>query len=116
MKLTYITLKESEKHPLCFSLSAVEELCEKFGGLEEMVAAIKEDSMVARVKAITTVLDILMRAGRHYCQEMGIEMPPPIKCNVGDLIDITDGSAVSAIFSTMSNDTARAVEAKGKNA
>lgn len=115
MRVNYITLK-GEKHPLCFSLSAVEAIIEAFGSLDAMTEAIRGDDVLAKLRATNKTLEIMMDAGRHYCAEMGIDMPPAIKCRPGDLIDITDGEAVRAIFSTISADNERTVEAKSKNA
>lgn len=113
MRLTYIELKEGERHPMCFSLSATERIVDEFGGLDEMTQAItQEGDLVGKIRAINTMLEILLDAGRRYCGEMGIEMPPKIKCRPGDLIDITDGAAIGKIFETMQNDSHREVEAK----
>lgn len=113
MKVTYIELA-GEKHPLCFSLSAVEELSDKFGDLDKMAAAITDGkNSVKKLKAVDTVLRVLLDAGRRYCAAAGIEMPEkPLGCRPADVIDITDPSAVEAIFTTLKNDTERTLEAK----
>ena len=100
MRVNYITIKDGERHPMCLSMSAVEEILEAFGSMEDMTAAIRGDDTLQKVKAVNTMLDILMRAGRRYCNEMGIEIPPALKGRPGDLIDVTDGEAIRAIFST----------------
>lgn len=116
MKLSYIALREGEKHPLCFSLSAMEHVVEEFGDIESMFSKMQSDNMGERIHTITTLLNILIDSGRKYCDLMGIEMPPPIRGNVGDLIDVTDADAIRAIFNVITNDTQRTVEAKSKNA
>ena len=46
----------------------------------------------------------------------GGELPTELPCRPADLIDVTDGEAVKAIFTAISADTARTVETKAKNA
>lgn len=115
MKLAYITIKDGERHPMCLSLSAIEEICDEFGDLEEMADAIKNGTTGKKVRTINRVLKILMEAGRRYCREMGIDTPPALVGEPGDVIDITDGTAVRAIFEAISNDTQRTVEVREKN-
>lgn len=111
MRVSYVLLA-GEKRPVCFSLSAVEELEEKFGSLDKM----REELVSGRVAAINSVLEIMLRAGRNYCTAMGIECPAPLNCRPSDLIDVHDGSVVREIFAAMGADTERTVETKqGKN-
>ena len=111
MKLSYIQLGDGEKRPVCFSLSAIEDIQDAFGDLDGMRDGIKSGS----VKAINTVLEIIIRAGAAYCKGMGIDCPPPLKCRPADLIDATDSSIVSQIFDAMVNDAEREVETQRKN-
>ena len=117
MKVNYINIL-GEKHPLCFSLSATEEICERFGDTDGMMSAISSANPGEKVKAIDAVLDILLKAGRRYCAVAGLEMPEhPLPCRPADAIDMTDPEAISEIFSTISGDTQRTVVAKApKNA
>lgn len=115
MRVSYIELC-GEKHPLCFSLSATEDIIEEFGSVEAMGDIITGNDMLPRIRAVDTVLTILLRAGRAYCSAMGMEMPAPLRCRPADVIDITSGDAVSAIFDTMKKDGERSVEAVSKNA
>lgn len=115
MKRTYINLL-GEKHPLCFSLSATEELCDVFGDLDAMKECLFNGTTGEKLKATIKVLDILLRAGRRYCETVGEPLPPAIKGSVADLIDGTDAEAVSAIFSAITGDADREVEAQPKNA
>ena len=115
MKKGYVKIL-GEAHPLCFSLSAVEEICERFGSVDAMSDALTNGSQLETLKAASDVLDILIRAGRRYAKQVGEPLPPEIKCSVADVIDATDSNAISAIFSVMSDDTEREVEVKGKNA
>ena len=97
MKVSYIELL-GEKHPLCFSLAAASEVTEAFGGLENMSKSLSLDDIGKAAKAIDAVLTILMRAGRIYVKASGGELPPELPCRPSDLIDVTDGSAIRAIF------------------
>lgn len=115
MKRTYIELM-GEKHPLCFSLSATEELVEEFGDLEVMKEQLFKGSMGQKLHAAVTVLDILLRAGRRYAETVGEPLPPPIKGSVADLIDGTDAEAVTKIFAAITGDAEQTVEARSKNA
>ena len=115
MKRTYIELL-GEKHPLCFSLSAVEEIAAEFGGVDEMSAALKDGTGLEKIRATVKVLDILLRAGRRYCKAVGEDMPAPLPCDIGDIIDATDPSSVKAIFAAINGDSEREIEAKSKNA
>lgn len=111
MKLNYIQLGAGEKQPVCFSLSAIEDIEDEFGSLDKM-----RDALVkGKVKAINKVLEIMIKAGRSYCLGMGLDCPPPLICRPADLIDVRDASIVTEIFSVISDDTDRSVEVKGKN-
>lgn len=111
MKLSYVQLG-GEKHPVCFSLSAIEAIEEEFGSLDEMRDGLTKGS----VKAINSVLEIMLDAGRAYCNGMGIDCPPRLKCRPADLIDVSDTDVVKDIFAVMSGDSERSVEVRSKNA
>lgn len=110
MKLSYVQLG-GEKHPVCFSLSAIEAIEEEFGSLDNM----REGLVGGKVKAINRVLEIMIDAGRAYCAAMDLKCPPKLKCRPGDLIDITDGDIVKDILGAMAADGERKIETKGKN-
>lgn len=111
MKLSYVQLG-GEKHPVCFSLSAIEEIEDEFGSLDQM----REDLTNGKIKAINTVLEIMLNAGRAYCVGMGMECPPRLKCRPADLIDVTDSDVVKDIFAVIGGDSERTVEVRSKNA
>ena len=111
MKLSYVQLG-GEKHPVCFSLSAIEAIEDEFGSLDTM----REDLAKGSVKAINSVLEIMIDAGRAYCIGMGMDCPPKLKCRPADLIDVTDTNVVEEIFAVMSGDAERTVEVRSKNA
>lgn len=111
MKLSYVQLG-GEKHPVCFSLSAIEDIEDEFGSLDQM----REDLTNGKIKAINTVLEIMLNAGRAYCVGMGMECPPRLKCRPADLIDVTDSDVVKDIFAVIGGDSERSVEVRSKNA
>lgn len=111
MRVSFVTLG-GEKRPVCFSLSAIEDIEERFGSLDAM----REALTAGKVAAINAVLEIMLRAGRAYCEAMGENVPPPLKCRPGDLIDVTDTDIVHDIFAAMTSDSTRAVEVRSKNA
>lgn len=114
MKVNYIELLGA-KHPLCYSLSAMEELCDVFGSLDAMFEEITNDNIGKQVKALNTMLGVLMKAGRIYAEAIGEELPPKLKCKPSDLIDMRDPEAVKAILGVISDDSKREVEAQSKN-
>ena len=111
MKLSYVQLG-GEKHPACFSLSAIEAIEDEFGSLDKM----REDLASGSIKAINSVLEIMLDAGRAYCTGMGMDLPPKLKCRPADLIDVTDTEVVHDIFAVISGDSERSVEVRSKNA
>ena len=113
MKIGYIKLA-GEKHPLCFSLSATEEICEKFGDLSGMGEALDSKNEATRLNAVDSVLSILMKAGRRYCEVIGEELPPPLPCRPADVLGVFAKDAIEAIHETIGNGKARTVEAKPK--
>lgn len=116
MRLHYLEIKPGERHPMCFSLSATEAIIDRFGSLEAMLETMENvENAFSRISAIDFVLGALLDAGRRYCAEMGIDMPPPIRCRPADLIDVTDTASIRAIFETIEGDSTRTIEARGKN-
>lgn len=115
MRISYIELA-GERHPLCFSLTAIESISEEWGDMDGMSKAISDtENLAGKLNAINRLLEILIAAGRRYGEMVGMELPPPLKCRPGDLIDITDSDAISNIFAAITNDSKRDVEAASKN-
>lgn len=111
MKISYVELAGTN-HPVCFSLSAIEDIEDEFGSLEGMKTALTS----GKVKAINRVLEIILRAGRAYCDGIGEDCPPPLRCRPGDLIGARDTEIITEILRAMRDDSDRAVEVKpGKN-
>ena len=115
MKIGYIELA-GEKHPLCFSRSATEEICKAFVDLDGMAKALDSKNFETRVNAVDSVLTILMKAGRRYCEVIGEELPPSLPCRPADVLGVFDKEAIEAIHETIGNGKARTVEAKPKKA
>lgn len=104
-----------KKYPMCFSLTAATEMDEAFGGLEKLSERMQSGTLAQQAAAINRALEILMKAGHIYATASGMEVPEPLPCAPADLIDVTDGAAVKAIFSAISSDTGREVETVPKN-
>lgn len=114
MRVSYIELL-GVKHPMCFSLTAAAEMDEAFGGLDALSERMQSGNLAQRSRAINTALEILLKAGRVYAAASGMEVPETLPCAPADLIDVTDGMAVQAIFTTISGDVEREVETVEKN-
>lgn len=114
MKVGHIEL-EGVQHPLCFSLAAADELTEAFGDLQAMEDALTSDNVSTFARAMDTTLAALMRAGRIRAQEVGEELPPPIRCRPIDLIGVNDRRAIIAIYTTIAKDSKTEVEVDEKN-
>ncbi|MCI8656527.1 MAG: hypothetical protein HFF72_03705 [Oscillospiraceae bacterium] len=99
-----------KKYPLCFSLTAATEMEEAFGGLDKLSERMTGGSLAQQAGAINRALEILLKAGRVYASASGMGVPEPLPCAPADLIDVTDGEAVRAIFSTVAGDAEREVE------
>lgn len=115
MRVNYIELA-GKKYPMCFSMSATEDICDAFGSTEAMFEAVGAADVKRRLQAFDTVLGILMRAGRKYCQLMGEEVPDELPCRPADVIDMSDPDAMTTLFSTISGDAETKVETVSKNA
>lgn len=110
MKVSYVELL-GQKHPLCFSIGAYEEIGEIYGTMDNMQAEIAADDMVRAAKATEQVLQLLLKAGRSRAKTCGEELPEPISYRIGDLIDIRDGR--NLIIGCMKADTERKVRTTG---
>lgn len=114
MRITYVELL-GEQYPLCFSLAASEKLSEIFGSLDNITKELDKGDVASQVKVVDAVLSVLMEAGQTYCKMAHIDCPPPLTCRPADVIDISDPSAVSAIFAAITSGNKREVEAETKN-
>lgn len=118
MKLHYIELL-GQKHPLCFSLAASEEVDAAFGGMGKMFEEMTSKDTVRIARATDKILQILMKAGRVYASACGEELPPALPCRPADVIDASSRAGMEtvtmAIIEAIQGDTARTVEAQAKN-
>lgn len=111
MDVNYIELG-GEKRPICFSLSAIEDIQKEFGGLENMGSGLSSNN----ISAVDKVLGILFDAGRRYCEGVGIDCPAPLKCRPADLMDAQEAAQiVHKIYEAMQKDSSRDVEVASKN-
>ena len=115
MKISYIELL-GKKYPLCFSLAASEKISDEFGSMEKMTKSLKSNDFGTMAKTVDAVLTALMDAGQIYCRMANIECPPPLECRPADLIDLSDPTAIQAIFEAMAVGNEREVEVVSKNA
>lgn len=113
MRTTYIELL-GQRHPLCFSLAASQELDDAFGGLERMQEALASGRLSQAAAAVDTALSILLRAGRTYAAAMGEDLPPELPCRPAEAIDASSGAAIRTIFSAITGDAEREVETAPK--
>ncbi len=117
MKIKSIELLGAQ-HPLCFSMTASQNLTERFGSLGAMAEQLISDDIPTRVDAINDALTELMKAGRIYAKARGEELPPELPCRVADALPASFTSPVALILSVMQGDSKREVEVEdtGKNA
>lgn len=114
MKVTYIELL-GQKHPLCFSLKAYEEVLASFGSMDALYATLTSSDLTDIIRGLDELLPILMRAGRLYASAIGEQLPPALKCRPSDVLDARDPAALGAVIASIKNDTARTVETVPKN-
>lgn len=111
MRMSYIQLL-GEQHPLCLSLTAYEQIDDRFGSFDAMCDKLTGDNPGEIARTVNDVLEILLRAGRVYGSAMGMELPEKLPCKPADVIDVTEGRAVQSIFQAMRGDVKRTVEAE----
>lgn len=114
MKTTYIELL-GEKHPMCFSLAAAEEMSQRFGGMEKLEEEIGSGDIGRIAAATNALLEILMKAGRIYAEACGEELPKKLSCRPADLIDVRDKNVLAHAMSAIRGDSSREVETISKN-
>ena len=112
MELRHIELL-GEKHPLCFSMSAAQNLTRHFGSMEEMGEQIMNDDVSVRRAAVVDVLSEMIRAGRVYAKAMGYDVPKPIPCDIADILEPDTVPLVGLILSVLRRDSSRDIEIEG---
>lgn len=113
MKLGYVELL-GQKHPMCFSYTAMAELEEHFGSLEAMEEQLGAEKLSIYVPAVNALLETLMRAGRIYASAIGEELPPPLTCKVVDVISLEDKREIITAYRTITGHSKREVEVAAK--
>lgn len=100
------------KRPVVFSMRAVKNIQDAFGGMEKM----SEGVIDRDIGIVNKVLEILLDAGQAYCEGVGVDCPPPLKCSPADIMDIGETqAAVEMIFEVIKADGERSVEVSSKN-
>ena len=114
MKLSYVELL-GQKHPICFSLAASEELVKEFGSMEHFADALDGNDLAQTAQAVDKTFQILLKAGRIYASAIGEELPPELPCRPADVIDVRDKEPIASIFESVRSDAKRTVETESKN-
>ena len=114
MKVTYVEFL-GQKHPLCFSLKAYEEVLDTFGSMDGLYAMLTSDNLTDIIQGLDKLLPILMRAGRLYASAVGAQLPPELNARPSDVLDARDPAALMTVIESIKNDTARTVETAQKN-
>lgn len=114
MRVSYIELLGA-RHPLCFSLAAVDAIEDAFGSMEAMSEELGSGQIGRIARAADTVLSILLKAGRIYCSACGEELPLALPCRPADVIDVADNDTIKTIFQALKGDSRREVETETKN-
>ena len=116
-RVQYIELLD-KKYPLCFSSSAGEDIEREFGNVKKF-AEVLGDEDGKPFTALNRALEILMDAGRRYCNVAGLECPEPLPCRPADVLMLSDPETMKAtiavIFATLTGGSERTVEAQIKN-
>ncbi len=115
-RIEYVDLL-GKQYPLCFTISAQEQVNKEFGGLSQMFDAIKKDSDAA-APVMITLLHILMIGGAARTKAlawMSDETPDlpklPSKDDLKDLMTIGEIAAIKEhIFRTIRRSMERTVE------
>lgn len=117
MELHHIELL-GERHPLCFSMTAAQNLSRHFGSIQEMGEQLMHEDVSIRRDAINDALAELLKAGRVYAKAKGEPLPPELPCRVADVLRPETAPVVSLILAVMQGDAKREVEVEGdkKNA
>lgn len=107
-----------EQHPLCFSMTAAQNLTERFGSIQAMGEQLMSDDVSIRREAINDALTELLRAGRVYAKAKGDALPREITCKLADIMPPDTAAPVALIISVLTADTKREVEVENsrKNA
>ncbi len=107
-----------EQHPLCFSMTAAQNLTRHFGSMEQFGEQLMHEDATIRRDAVCDALTELLKAGRKYATAVGDPLPKEIPCKVSDILRPETAPLVALIVAVMQGDARREVEIEGngKNA
>ncbi len=107
-----------EQHPLCFSMTAAQNLTRHFGSMEEFGEQLMHEDATIRRDAVCDGLTELLKAGRIYAKAMGEPLPKELPCAVADILRPETAPLVALIVAVVQGDARREVEIEdnGKNA
>lgn len=91
MNIHYIDMMG--KRPLVFNNYAGSRINDEFGSLEKLGDTMAEKPF----ETLNRLLIILLDAGRRYAEIMKLDIPEPLACEPGDLIDVSNQEEFLAI-------------------
>lgn len=119
MRTAEITLN-GVKYPMCFSLRVTKACEERYGGIENIDAALRETGAGNAINEVIWLLRELIGGGVRYSKRMGIETPEtPDADELLDTCDISDFAGLkNKIIETMSTGRTPGIEVEvdSKNA
>lgn len=82
-KITYVRIAGKD-YPMSFSLGASKKIIEKFGGAQNMSAALKKSKDEEKIDIVIEVLSILIAQGCAYKNYFEKDMPAPEQAPIID--------------------------------
>ena len=77
-----------KEHLLCFSVRVIMAVNDRYGGVEQIDAALSGENLNQNLREAVWLLSTMMAAGARYADLNGIENPPPLSCE--ELYDLCD--------------------------
>lgn len=104
---------DGKQRILCFSTGVVENVCEKYGSLEDYFGAMGDDQ-VTQIRTVVWSLAQMMKAGDEYAKQKGIDNPPPLSEEyIRTMTDISELTGLQKkIQETITNGSKREVDAE----
>lgn len=115
MRIGKITLNEKE-YLLCFSLYAVKECTERYGGMDNLFPAINGKDDVKNMEEAVWLLSLMMECGKRYAAVEGLEATEPLsEADIFAVADIMDFAKIKhSIVSTISAGGEREIQTEEK--
>lgn len=101
-----------EEFPLVMSMSAIEEILEAFGSMDEMTKRMDSDDTLVQLKTIDRLLVILINAGIRYCKAVGLPTPEELAFDPADVLDIQSQEIITSIKGAMISSQKTTIKAK----